>query len=315
VTTTSTKPIYVGTRNFLGRRDLVASFYTTKCQFQCAYCALPMRSATHEVPAQDVDTQIDEVFGEHADGLAQFQQFSFGNEGSVLDHHRFPLSSLRYLLDRASAMTSLEVLSLETRPEYLRRDRLEDIRMRTSAPIVDLTVGFETQDDHIRQTILRKKISRRLMADRVALLGDLGMRLTSYILVKPAPRMSEEAGVNEAVATMEYLADLCRSHHVPFVAYLTPTYIAEGSYLKRTTKPGDWMPPTIQSIARVVVAGHRLGLPVYTGLWSEDMAEDGADFRGREGYDPELRRALVRYNKKPDLDLLRPFLSSLGEAS
>jgi radical SAM enzyme (TIGR01210 family) len=274
-----------------------------------------MRSATHEVPAQEVNAQIEGLFDEHADKLTQFQQFSFGNEGSVLDHHRFPISSLHYLLDRASAMTSLEVLSLETRPEYLRRDRLEDIRARTSAPIVDLTVGFETQDDHIRQTVLRKKISRRLMADRIALLGDLSMRLTSYILVKPAPRMSEEAGVTEAIATMEYLADLCRSYQVPFLVYLTPTYIARGSYLERTTKPGDWVPPTIQSIAQVVAAGHRMGLPVYTGLWSEDMSEDGADFRGREGYDPELRRALVRYNKNPDLNLLLPFLSKLGEAS
>jgi len=315
LTTTSTEPIYIGTRNFLGRRDLVVSFYTTKCQFQCSYCALPMRSATHEVPAKDLDAQIDGVFAEHADRLGQFQQFSFGNEGSVLDHHRFPISSLHHLLDRASAMAGLEVLSVETRPEYLRRDRLEDIRARTSAPVIDLAVGFETQDDHIRQTVLRKKISRHVMADRVALLGDLGMRLTSYILVKPAPGMSEEAGVAEAIATMEYLGNLCRSYGVPFVVYLTPTYIAEGSYLHRTTEPGDWAPPTIQSIARVVVAGHRLGLPVYTGLWSEDMADDGGDFRSREGYDPELRRALVQYNKNPDLDLLRSFLGKPTETS
>lgn len=306
--TTTTEPIYVGTRNFLGRRDLVVSYYTTKCQFECTYCALPMRSATFEVPAQDIDTQTDSVFDRYAGRLDDFTQFSFGNEGSALDRVRFPVSSMHHLLERASDMINLEVLSVETRPEYLRRDRLEDIRARTSATLVDVTVGFETQDDNIRQQVLRKKISRRVMTDRIALLGDLGMRLTSYILVKPAPRMTEEQGIAEAVATMEYLAELCRARDVPFVAYLTPTYIAAGSHLHRTTEPGDWLPPTIQSIAKVVAAGHALGLPTYTGLWSEDMAEDGADFRSRPGYDPDLRNALVAYNKVLDLALLTPFL-------
>lgn len=302
------KPLYLGRRRFLGVRDLVVSFYTTKCQFQCGYCALPTRSATGEVSAAEINAQIDFVFDEFEDELSGFQQFSFGNEGSALDRRRFHRESLDHLLRRARAMDNLRVLSIETRPEYINHECLQHVARSTHVPRLDVTVGFETQDDHIRQTVLRKKISRRVMEERVALLGAMGVRLTSYVLIKPAPGMTEEHGISEAVATMEYLRDICDRHGTELVIYLTPTYIAEGSHLQQTTRPGDWIPPAIQSIFEVVLAGHRMGLPVYTGLWSEELADESTDFRGREGYDPRLRQAMVSFNRTRDFSHLEPFL-------
>jgi radical SAM enzyme (TIGR01210 family) len=306
------KPLYIGTRKFLGTQDLVVSFYTTKCQFQCTYCALPTRSATGRVTAEQVQAQIDYVFDTKAAELLDFRQFSFGNEGSALDRKRFHPESLDHLLYRARSMRNLEVLSIETRPEYVHREYLEHIARQTHVPRLDITVGFETQDDHIRVTILQKKISRRVMEDRAALLGAMGIRLTSYVMIKPAPRMTDEQGVQEAVATMEYLQDICDRYGTELVIYLTPTYVAEGSYLQRTAGPGDWVPPTIQSIFQVLVAGHRMKLPVYIGLWNEELADEETDFRGREGYDPELRKAIVRFNRTHDFSNLEPFIGRYG---
>ena len=303
----ATKPIYHGTRRFLGLRDLVVSFYTKKCQFECSYCALPLRSSNDPVSVDDLNSQIDTIFSQYAAQLPEFQQFCFGNEGSALDSQRFHRESLSYVLDRAQAMTNLEVISLETRPEYIRRERLEEVRSRTHARVVDMTVGFETQDDEIRIGLLRKKTFRRLMEERIRLLVELGIRFTSYVMIKPAPGMTEEAGVREAIATIEYLADVCARFGTSFVAYLTPTYIAEGSHLARTTKPGEWVPPTIQSVLRVAAAGWRMGVPTYSGLWSEGLAEDGYDFRGREGYDPAIRQALLKVNQTGDPSHLQPF--------
>jgi radical SAM enzyme (TIGR01210 family) len=257
-------PIYAGTRLFLGRKDLVVSFYTLKCQFECAYCALPLRSSGAPLSGAELQAQIDTVFQRHAVELPRFRQLSSGNEGSVLDKHRFPPRALHYLLDRAHTLSSLEVLSVETRPEYLSFRQLSDIRTRTHAKLIDVTVGFETQDDYLRTVILRKRISRRLLESRLEILADLGVRFTSYIMIKPAPGMTEDEGVREATATLEYLLEQCSRRGVDFVAYLTPTYIAKGSYLQRTAPPGDYTPPTIQSIARVVLAACRMGVPVYT---------------------------------------------------
>jgi len=309
------RPIYQGTRGFLGLRDLVVSFYTRKCQFECSYCALPLQSSAEPVAADQINTQIDWILGEYRGQLGQFQQFCFGNEGSVLDPQRFHRPSLEYLLERTAELPRLEVLSLETRPEYINPARLLDVRARTRAPLIDLTVGFETQDDSIRMGVLRKKTSRRLMEERIRMIGELGMRLTSYVMIKPAPRMSEEHGVREAVATIEYLAEVCARYGAGFVAYLTPTYIAEGSLLARTTEPGDWTPPTIQSVYRVAASAWRMGVPTYCGLWSEGLAEDGNDYRGQEGYDPAVRQALLAVNRTGDRAHLAGYEHLLYEPS
>lgn len=294
------RPIYDAVRRFLGRRDLVVSFYTAKCQFQCAYCALPLRSANERVEMADLNAQIDHVFDKYAAEALTLQQLSFGNEGSALDRARFHPPSLDHLLDRAQALRGLEVLSIETRPEYVSCEALTRVISRTHAPKVDVTVGFETQDDALRTGLLNKNISRRIMEDRVRLLGELGVRLTSYVMVKPAPGMTEAEGVAEAVATLEYLRELTALHEVDLVVYLTPTYIAEGSLFATAGYRQDYVPPSIQSILQVVQAGHVLGLPVYTGLWSEGLADDGGDFRSRAGYDPAVREALLALNRSGD---------------
>ncbi len=301
-------PIYDGTRMFLGHKDLVISFYTKKCQFDCTYCALPLRSANAPVSSADLDAQIDLIFEKYRAELPEFRQFSFGNEGSALDWQRFHRASMDYLLERAKALHNLDVLSIETRPEYITASALEDILQKTHARTVDVTVGFETQNDAIRIDILKKRISRRDLEARIALLGRLGVRLTSYVMLKPAPRMTEEEGVREAVATIVYLREQCTKANVDLVVYLTPTYIAKGSQLDRICNRDDYLPPTIQSIFRVIVESRRLGVRIYTGVWHEGLAEEGNDFRGREGYDPAMRKAIVRFNQTEDSSFLEPFL-------
>jgi hypothetical protein len=152
------------------------------------------------------------------------------------------------------------------------------------------------------------------MEDRVALLGALGIRLTSYVMVRPAPGMSEEHGVQEAVATVDYLREICSRHNVDLVVYLTPLYVAEGSYLQLTTDPSDWQPPTIQSVYRVVLAGLKAGIPVYTGLWSEGLAAEETDFTGRNGYDPAIRAAILEVNRGAGIEALQPYLHLDGDA-
>jgi radical SAM enzyme (TIGR01210 family) len=304
-------PIYDGTRSFLGRKDLVVSFYTEKCQFECSYCALPQRSANAPVSVDALNGQIDWVVDKYRDAAATIGQFSFGNEGSALDARRFFPQSLHHLLESVKEFANLEVLSIETRPEYVREPVLRDVLQRTHARKVDVTIGVETQDDDIRD-LLNKKMSRKLIEDRIAVCGELGVRMTSYVMVKPAPGMTEEEGVTDSLATIGYLAEQCGRRGVELVIYLTPTYIAMGSQLAMTTKAENYLPPTIQSVLTVIVKGRQYGVPIYTGLWSEELAEEGNDFRGRRGYDPQIRKAILAYNRTNDFTHLEPYLDLVG---
>jgi radical SAM enzyme (TIGR01210 family) len=243
---------------------------------------------------------VDWLFHHYEGEIETFDQLSAGNEGSILDQRRFPVEVLGYLIQRANAIGALKVLSLETRPEYITQARIKEILRSSKADKVDVTVGFETRDDALRNGVLKKRLDRKQFEETIVLLGALGVRLTSYVMLKPGPAMMEEEGVREAVATIRYLADTCRGASTELVIYLNPTYVAEHSPLARAMKETGYKPPKIQSVVRTIIEAVDLGVPVYTGLWCENIAECGNDFTGRKDYDERFRAAVRAFNKTQD---------------
>lgn len=305
------RPIYLGKRMFVGVKDLVIAFYTERCPFRCAYCNLPAKSHFGPLSTDWIKQQIDWSFEQYVDELSSFQQLSVGNEGSILDRKRFPGEVMTYLLRQAHSLSSLQVLSLETRPEYISAATLQEILDLTSARLVDLTIGFETQDDHLRQVVLNKSITRKTFEAKVKLLGEMGARLTSYVLLKPGPTMTEDEGIREAVLTIHYIAELCQRYCTDFIIYLNPVYAARGTPLAHAFIVHQYKPPRIQSVAQVIHETEHLKVRIYVGLWSEDNAEDRGDYTVHEDYRPEIRQALNQFNKTQKFSALEPYLGSL----
>jgi radical SAM enzyme (TIGR01210 family) len=305
------RPIYLGKRTFFGLKDLVIAFYTERCPFRCAYCNLPAKSHDGPLATDWIKQQIDWSLEQYADELDGFQQLSVGNEGSILDRKRFPSEAMTHLLQQAHSLSSLQILSLETRPEYISVANLRAILDLTSASVVDVTIGFETQDDHLRQVILNKSITRKTFEARVKLLGEMGVRLTSYVLLKPGPTMTEEQGIREAILTIHYIAELCDRHCTDFVIYLNPAYAAKGTPLARAFAVHQYRPPRIQSIVEVIRETRPLDVRIYVGLWSEGNAEGHGDYTTHEDYQPEIRTALKQFNKTQAVSVLQPYFDQL----
>ncbi|KAF0216246.1 MAG: Fe-S oxidoreductase [bacterium] len=301
-------PIYHGRRNFLGSEDLVISFYTEKCQYRCSFCGLPERSSNRPVNPQRIRDQVDTVFDIYTDWLPTFGQLSVGNEGSILDGKRFPPEAFDYLIDKSRIMPSLRVLSLETRPEYAREDRLREIMDSSTAEKLDLTVGFETLDDDLRNRVLNKHMSRQLFEDVIKLLGKIGARLTSYVMLKPGPNMTDEEGIKEAVQTAQYIGEKCSKENTECVIYLNPTYVARDSRLAHQMKETGYRPPKIHDVMRTVIGIKNLGLPVYVGLSSEGLSIADGDVRSSEGFDRKAKRAVKKFNRDQDVSIFQGIL-------
>nr|VFJ53552.1 MAG: hypothetical protein BECKFW1821B_GA0114236_101528 [Candidatus Kentron sp. FW] len=301
-------PIYVGERIFLGLKDLVVSLYSERCQFKCNYCNLPRKSHPGPMDAEAIKRQIDGVLDEKRTKLPDFRQLSIGNEGSILDPSRFPKEALDHLLIRTKRFPALEVLSLETRPEYINAPLMEEIQRVTALPTIDVTIGFETQDDHLREIVLGKNIRKKLLENRIKLLGEVGVRLTSYVLLKPGPAMAEQDGIDEAIRTIEYLCEKCRDANVDLVIYLNPVYAAEGTPLEREFILHGYCSPQIQSVVQIIGATRGLNVPIYTGLWSEENAGENGDYQGLDTHRAEVREAVKKYNKTQNFLAIEPFI-------
>lgn len=300
-----TRPIYHGKRRFLGMKDLVVSFFTQRCQYRCSFCGLYCRSSPHPVSAEDIRRQVDWLFSQYDGEMGTFNQLSVGNEGSILDEKRFPPDAFTHLIQRANEVKSLKVLSLETRAEYVTERKMKAILKSSAAEKVDVTIGFETLDDRLRNGILKKHMHRKHFEEIIVLLGKLKVRLTSYVMLKPGPTMTEEEGIQEALATIRYLARKCHKAGTELVIYLNPTYVAENSPLAKMMKKTGYRPPRIQSVVRTIIGAKDLGLPIYTGLWCENISEAGNDFSGRKDYDEKFRAAVKEFNKTQDFSVFK----------
>ena len=290
-------PIYTGKRQFLGRKDLVVSFYTKRCRYRrCSFCAIPSNSSDVPVSEEDINSQIDHVWNMFSSEISSFEQFSMGNEGSILDEITFPSGSLEYLIGKINSLDNSPVLSLETRAEFVSEDKLCRIKDMFSGD-VDVTVGFETQDDYVRNSVLGKGLSKELFESKVELLSDFGVRLTGYVMLKPSPYMTEPEGLKEAVDTVTYLSDITKARGVDLIVYLIPTYIAKGTPLARQMADMDYKPPLMSSIRRVTQHAHQLGVPVYLGLWSEGLAEPDGTSSQENVFERRARGNLIQFNR------------------
>jgi archaeosine synthase beta-subunit len=297
-------PLYHGRRTFLGKEDLVVSFFTEKCQYKCSFCDLGSKSSQAPVTESNLVKQIHWLFDQYQDYCTSIQQLSIGNEGSILDQNRFYGAAMDYLIERSREISSLEWVSFESRPEYIKDKYLQKLKRLLYPANIDVTVGFETQEETIRNGILNKRISRKQLEKKIALLGSMDIRLTSYVMLKPSPFMSEEEGILEAKRTIEYLHEACTKSSTSLVVYLNPTYIANNSPLAALMNRMGYKPPKIQSVVSTIRAANSLGIPIYTGLWSEKLADENGDYRSHDDYDKELRRLIKQFNATQNFDLL-----------
>ena len=119
--------------------------------------------------------------------------------------------------------------------------------------------------------------------------------------------MSDSEGVEEAITTITYLAAVASRQKVDLVIYINPTYVAQASPLAREMRAHSYKPPRIQDVLLTILGACHLGIPIYTGLWSEGLADQANDFTSREDFDSALRNAIKKFNHSQDISVLRPF--------
>lgn len=282
------EPLYHTQRSFLGLNDLVISYYTQVCShLKCTHCNLHADSANGEMPAEKIKAQTDWVFSKYNGSLPLVERVSIGNRGSILDPNTFPQEALLHVLERTGQSINPHVFSLETRAEYITKDQLRLLRDNFEGDSIYVTVGFETRNDDIRNGVLRKALPIDVFERKVSLLGEFGISLTPYVMLKPGPTMTEQQGVEDVKNTMKYLADLRDTKGVDIVIYLSPTYVAKGTELAKEMVKENYEPPKESSVLEVVRFSDSLGIKTFVRLDDEEVSSDS---------EAEAKRKIISHN-------------------
>jgi len=311
------RPIFHWYRETPFGKELTICLYTRGCRYgACSFCALPSVTAgDRDIPYKTINAQVDHVFASYSkEALAEVWKLSIFNNGSVLDQETLPTKSLLYLILKACELPSLEVVSLETRAEYVEDWELKVLHQLVGDKVtIEIALGFETHDERIRNRILHKGLSERRFRELLELLAGSGTRLKCYVMVKPDPAQSEEDGIREASESIHYLGRSAREFGVAISAHLNPTFVARGTELEGSFEKAGYQPPDLASVVDVLQATRDDGVWTFVGLDDEGLASEGGSFRCDRLPRGPLTDALWSFNASKDYAALRHAVEELGQ--
>lgn len=287
-------------RKFKGEVDLLIILNTRRCYYNCSFCELPAKSGKDTISADNITQQIISVFRLYAECLDVIDRITLSNEGSVFDQRTIDSTVLVALAEAiTSALPSVKRLVLETRPEFIVSNVLDAIRESAPQCTIDLLIGFETQDDKLRNITLGKRQSRESLTTALEMLGTRErMSLTSYVLVKPGLEQSDEAGIAEAKATIRYLAGQTEERRIPLSIRLNPMYIPLATRWGKRALAGGYVPPRLTDVFEIARWAEAHGIPAYIGLSTEGLAGPSQSYRCRSDFEPSLLKQVISFNAR-----------------
>jgi radical SAM enzyme (TIGR01210 family) len=289
---------------------LFVVFYTQACRWsRCLGCNLPSKCSQYHVDYRALIAQIDHLFAmpEVAARCGDIRKLIVSNNGSILDQETFSSTALMYLMAKINlTMPNLASLSVETRPEYVDLVELEFLRRALeegdTPTTLELAIGFEAFDEHIRNDIFNKGLSLTKFENFISDVAPYGYSVKCYFMQKPVPGMTDAEAVRDVEQAIDYLGRIGAEYGVKINMHLNPTYAADGTPLAEGFRCGDYMPPRLVDVARAAWHARAKGVSVFIGLYDEGLAGPGGSFI-REG-DEALVANLESFNQTQDFDLL-----------
>ncbi|HOO54824.1 MAG TPA: archaeosine biosynthesis radical SAM protein RaSEA [Methanothrix sp.] len=161
--------------------------------------------------------------------------------GSFLDPAEVPESVRTQILDDLSA-ADVEKLVVESRPEYVTSERVEDsvARIRT-----EVAMGLETSSDLVRDHSIRKGFSFEDFRAAAKTVHGVGGSVKTYLLLKP-PFLSEGVAISDALRSARDAAP-----HSDVLS-LNLANIQRGTLMERMWMAGDYRPPWLWSAIDVL---------------------------------------------------------------
>lgn len=268
-------------------RVLFLVFYTQKCKWnRCTGCNLPSQSSEDFIEFGDIKKQIDYVFThlvnyEITQGRS-IDKIIVSNNGSVFDENTFPNSSLMYFLLKINeTLPKLKKLTLETRPEFVELSELEVVRNiinETGNTEVEIAIGFEVFDDHIRNQDFKKGLSLRHFENFVEKLAQNKFSLKTYFMLKPVVGMTDEFALQDILNAVGLLKTMEERYDIEISMHLNPTYGAFGTPLETAYNEKKWFPPTFDAISQIIEEAYNSSIELYVGLYDEGLAVEGSNW-------------------------------------
>jgi radical SAM enzyme (TIGR01210 family) len=234
----------------------------------CPFCSFPafsrhvIRGPGHEDDFKpwtlDAETYM-EMYRRSVDDAAPYERLAIFNGGSFFPNAELPDAFQRFVYEDVAAKTSIKQLMVEAYPQFITENKLAQAKERLPHTDFMVGIGFESQDDFVRNSLLKKRISRKDFEAKVRLMQSMEIQVFAYAFLQ-APGLNDKQSLDEAIATCRYLTQL----GVDEIA-LSCAFVPPGSILEEMYNRGTFRPPRLWSILEIQEIGEQEGWPLTIG--------------------------------------------------
>ena len=147
-------------------------------------------------------------------------------------------------------MEEISEIVVESRPEYVKEEVLDEIFDIIGDKLFEISIGLETSNEETRLNKINKGFNNKTFEKAINLIKEYknkhNIKSKAYIFVKPI-LTSEQEAINEAIETASY----CENLGVDRVS-CCPATIHRGTLIERLWRRGSYQPPWIWSTIEVI---------------------------------------------------------------
>jgi len=218
----------------------------------CTMCSYVADSPLEAVSAEEML----EIFHEHFQKQIQRQALEGPTavklfvSGSFLNPKEVPAEARRKILKSLADYPEIEEVVVESRPEYVIEEVLQECCEALPGKIFEVAMGLETGDERRRMNIINKGFSNAEFERAVQTIQELKseypIRSKAYLLVKPI-LTSEKEAIIDAIQSAEY-AEQSGVDRISFC----PSTIHKGTLMEILWRKGSYQPPWIWSVMEII---------------------------------------------------------------
>jgi archaeosine synthase beta-subunit len=244
------------------------------------------------IPPEKIISQLETELA-HYGNFEDYPMLCLYNSGSFLNNDEIPTDVRKNIMRKINNIKGLKRLIIESRPEYITDEILNELEILTDNIEVEIGIGLETGNDLVRDVCINKgftsedfiSVSRRLKKRKIKLLA--------YVLLKP-PFLTEREGIMDTVETIKFAfnngADIVSIEPVSVQDFTLTSFLYEAGYFR---------PPWIWSVMEVIKQTHNLGLVRLGGF--EFFPIPKIFTHNCEECDPRVIKSIKDFNRTYDI--------------
>jgi len=236
------------------------------------------------------------------------------NGGSFLSDKEIPLKTQLAILKFAAKHATISKVLVESRAEFVTSEKMLQYDKAIGGKSLEIALGLESADDEIRNKCLGKGLSKQTFEQAVQLCHHFHFLAFAYVYLKPHC-LDENEAIKDAIKSIEY----CFQVGVDEVS-LSCAFVQANTLLEKLYKKGEFAPPKLWSIIKVITETSKLG-PVRIGHFDDEPPPVAIPHNYRHGKEQSLcpvcnkkvMEAIEHYRQTHDTRVFNPLSCSCQE--